>query len=333
MNGIRAGVRSLAASALAILLAASVGGTVLADTTFIPKAVTFKADDAAKTITVTAKIAFYNRSCTPGTSCTVPPGDVSRIVQAIEAMWNNGSKVRCYTLIVKVEARSVGSQAEAGQNEVDVGLDYGPVRIRAFVNGQHHGAGATGPLGNTEDDRVEPAHNPSAPTTWPSDTKPAAWAHEFGHIMGLDDNYDPATSAPVSGTSEDLMFWNYGVVTGEMATRAVQRSGQIDVNKLKCGYATEGTQEKKWLGKHCDMTDPEWLINAEVSAAGLRTTELYTMVIDPTTHKGTYSYESIGELAGATYTQNGKGVASTVDGPDGTLIMNLSEIIVTGVIH
>jgi len=333
MTARRSRPRSILASVLAVVLLAGVAGAVSADSTFVPSGVTFKVDDAARTITVTAKLAFYNRSCTPGASCAVPAADISRITRAIESMWNNGSKVRCYTLIVKVEARAVASQAEAGQTEVDIGLDYGPITIRAFVHGQHAGSAPPDHLSNSPEQRVEAAHDPAAPTTWPSQTYDRTYAHEFGHILGLDDNYDTSRPGfPLPGASDDLMFRKQGEVTNEMATRVVERSGKVDVKKLKCGWFTEGTQEKKWVGKHCDEADADWTINAEVSTAGLRTTELYTAVIDPKTHKGTYSYESIGEIAGGTYTQNGKGVVTTAEQSDGTLLMSLSEILVRGVI-
>jgi hypothetical protein len=332
MSFARRSGRSLLALAFAAALLGGVGGPARAAAAFVPTAVTFKVDDAAKTITATIKIAFYNRSCAPGQSCAVPAADVARIVKAIEDTWNNGSTVKCYTFVVKVEARAVEGQSEAGKDEVDIGLDYGPVTIRAFVHGQHHGNNATGPLGNTDDDRVEALHDPAAPTSWPAVTKPSAYGHEVGHLLGLDDNYASGVSGPLPGTSEDLMFWNYGGVSDEMATRAVARSGQVDLKKLKCGWYTEGTQELQWVGKHCDGTDPEWVINAELTDTGLTANDLYTATIDPTSHKGTYAYESIGTTGPAVFTKNGKGVATTGEQKDGTLLMSFSEIIVHGVI-
>ena len=111
------------------------------------------------------KLAFYNRSCRAGQSCEASAADVARIVRAIEKMWNTGQKVKCYTFEVKVDARSVADQSGAGQNEVDVGLDYGPVAVRAFVHGEHHVSTTTSPLSNSPDDRVDPVHDPASPTT------------------------------------------------------------------------------------------------------------------------------------------------------------------------
>jgi hypothetical protein len=310
--------------ALAVLL----GGTAIsvqAEAAFIPSAVTFKVDDAAKTITVTAKVAFYNRSCSPGASCEVPAEDVSRIVKAIESLWNNGSKVKCYTLVVKVEARAVGGQGEAGQGEVDIGLDYGPVAVRAFVHGVHHGDNATNPLSGATDDRVEAVHDPAAPTTWPAVTRPQTYAHEFGHILGLDDNYQDGTVGPLPGTAEDLMFWNYGSVTDEMAKRVVERSGQVDLKKLLCGWTFNGdTPIGQHRGVKCDGLGGEWTIQGLDTLAGAGdVTTLWNVTINATTLAGTYTYEKIQTLTGSVTTANSSGKARIALNDDGSVLMYL----------
>jgi hypothetical protein len=288
--------------------------------------VTFKVDDAAKTITVTAKVAFYNRSCSPGASCDVPADDVNRIVKAIESMWNNGSKVKCYTLVVKVEARAVGSQAEAGQTEVDIGLDYGPVAVRAFVHGVHHGDNpTTDPLSSSPDDRVEAVHDSSAPTTWPAETRGQTYAHEFGHILGLDDNYDTTKFIPLPGTSEDLMFWNYGSVTDEMATRVVERSGKVDLKKLKCGWTYNGdTPIGQHRGLKCDGLGGEWTIQGlDVLAGAGDITNLWNVTINETTLTGTYKHERIQTINPTVTTSNTGGKARVEVIADGSVLMYL----------
>ena len=323
----------IAATAMAV--ATLLAGTAMsahAEAAFAPAAVTFKVDDAAKTITVTAKVAFYNRSCSPGASCSMPAEDVNRIVKAIESMWNNGSKVKCYTLVVKVEARAVGSQAEAGQTEVDVGIDYGPVAVRAFVHGVHQGDNPTDPLSSSPDDRVVAVHDPAAPTTWPAQTRDQTYAHEFGHILGLDDNYSTTQFGfPVPGASEDLMFWNYGSVTDEMATRVVERSGKVDLKKLKCGWTFNGdTPIGQHRGTKCDGLGGEWTIQGlDVLAGAGDVTSLWNVTINEATLAGSYKHEKIQTLPGSVTTSNAAGKARIAVNADGSILMTLDAAPIT----
>ena len=315
------------AAAFALVLVSTTGSLVRADTTFTPSgAVTFKVDHDQKTITATVKLAFYNRSCGNGQSCEASAADVARIVRAIETMWNTGQKVKCYTFQVKVDARSVGGQSDAGQGEIDVGLDYGPVPIRAFVHGEHHVSTTTNPLSNSPDDRVDPVHDPSSPTTWPSRTYDQTYAHEFGHILGLDDNYDPARSGfPVAGTSDDLMFRKQGDVTGEMVKRVVERSGQVELKDLQCGWTTNAdTPLGEVRGTHCGGLGGEWTIKGNESLMGAGTvTSLWNATIDPTTLAGTYRHEKIQDLPPSVTTSNQKGSAHVALGQDGHVTMTV----------
>jgi hypothetical protein len=325
-------LRSSLAGVLALVLVVGVAGTARAEAGFIPKAVTIAVDDDAKTITATVNIAFYNRSCSPGQSCDVPAADVTRIVKAIMTMWNNGSKVKCYEFKVIVNAHAVGSQSEAGQTEVDVGLDYGPVAVRAFVHGQHAGSAPPDHLSNSPDQRVEPAHDPSAPTTWPSQTYDQTYAHEFGHILGLDDNYDSNHFGfPLPGASDDLMFRKQGEVTGEMVTRVVERSGQVDVKKLKCGWTFNGDTP---LGQHrglkCDGLGGDWTIQGlDVLAGAGQVTSLWNVTINEATLAGSYKHERIQTLTGSVTTSNASGKARIVLNTDGSVLMYLDAAPIT----
>lgn len=314
------------ASLLAVLLG-SVAGPVQAEAAFIPKAVTIKADHDAKTITATVNLAFYNRSCGRGLSCELPAEDVARIVKAIETMWNNGSKVRCYEFKVDVKARSVGSQSESGQTEVDIGLDYGPVPVRAFVHGAKHGSGASDHLSNAPDQRVEAAHDPAGPTTWPSNTYDQTYAHEFGHILGLDDNYDTNRPGfPLPGASDDLMFRKQGTVTDEMVKRVVERSGQVDLKDLRCGWTTNAdTQFGQIRGTKCEEIGGEWTVTGEERIGQVVATSLWNVTIDAAALAGTYRFERIQvfEEANSVTTANSKGNARIVVNQDGTVMMTV----------
>jgi len=202
----------------------------------VDNAVVVHPDYDAREITITVAMAFYSRSCPAGTSCAVSPADVARIIAAIELYWN-GFNYKCFKVVVRVTPRTVQSQADAGPDEVDVGLDSTPVSgIRSYVRAEGN------PDQYQSDDpaaRVRPQHDPSHATTWAAQTEfPAIWAHEFGHILGLQENYDPNDNRQVlPGASEDLMFASrFGVVSQEMIDRVVRRSGQVDEQKMKCGY-------------------------------------------------------------------------------------------------
>ncbi len=333
-------LRPFIAAVMALALTLGVGAPVRAEAAFQPSgAVVFKQDDVKKTITVTVKLAFYNRSCSANASCEVGAADVARIVKSIESMWNTGLKVKCYTFSVKVEARTVGSQAEAGKGEVDVGLDYGPVPARAFVRAVLHGAQASNPIGNSPDDRVEPVHDPDAPTTWPARTYEQTYAHEFGHILGLSDNYDETTKGLIPGASEDLMFRKQGYVTEEMVKRVVERSGQIKLKDLKCGWSfLDVTPLRSFKGIKCDSAGGDWTVQGEQDIQGqVRYTTLWNITIDEKSLAGTYKYESIQVVGSSLTTGNSNGTATVVLGDDGSATMTLSsepiyaKTVVTGV--
>jgi hypothetical protein len=319
--------RPLLAGVLAAIVLGSVAMPVHADTTFTPSgAVKFKVDDVKKTITVTVKLAFYNRSCTGASSCEVGGAEVARIVDAIQRMWNTGLKVKCYTFFVNVDARSVGSQSEAGGSEIDIGLDYGPIPIAgpvAFVRGESN---TSDPLVNTPNDRVDAVHDPSRPTTWPASTYDQVYGHEFGHILGLDDNYDKTNPrVPAKGASEDLMFRKQGYVTEEMVKRVVERSGQVNLKDLKCGWKIASTSPDGYhlTGVKCDELDGEWTIQGVLDSGGVHSETVYTVTIAAGTLVGTFQSNAITTTSGIGATSKAHGRASAAAQPDGSVKLSL----------
>ena len=308
---------------------------VHAETFPITGAVVWKVDDKAKTVTVTVKLAFYNRSCPAFSSCPPPSAaDISRIKSAIEKYWNTGLKVKCYTFHVEVDARAVGSQSEAGRSEVDVGLDYSAVAIRAFVAATVANAdanGKTNPLGNDPGDRLEVGHSDDSPTRWPAQTYEQTYAHEFGHILGLDDNYVEGTKLPYPGASDDLMFRKQGDVTPEMVKRAVERSGQVKLKDLKCGWTFNGdTPIGQHRGLKCDGLGGDWTIRGhDVLPGGGDVTSLWNVTINEATLAGTYRQEKIQTLTGSVTTLNAAGKARIVVQPDDSVLMTLDAATTT----
>lgn len=205
------------------------GGTDVQAVPVFPTAVDMSVDYGAKTITLTARIDFYQNSGTRPNQ-----GTIDAIVATIEAAWN-GHKFKCFDVIVRVDARAAQSRAVVRPDGVDVRLDNGRLRARSGVSG-------TGPgniLSDDPADRVQPGRDLSNPagTTWGRYTDPSVWAFEFGHVLGLDDNYDPADNSQlVAGARRDMMFSQGLDVSAEMITRAVRRNnrGRLDESRVVC---------------------------------------------------------------------------------------------------
>jgi len=330
---------------LAALLLGGVAMPVKADAAFTPSgAITFSVDHSAKTITATVALAFYRAGCAAGTSCygqaasgAVGAAEVARIVQSIEKMWNAGLKVKCYQFVVKVVPRSVGNQAEAGRSEIDIGLDYGPIPTNgpvAFVRGEVTGnQQKQNIVGNTPDDRINAVHDPGAPTTWPASTYEQVYAHEFGHIMGLDDNYLPSNPKLLApGASEDLMFRKQGVVTDEMVKRVVDRSGQVNLKDLKCGWTILSTSGDGYhlTGTKCDDLDGEWSIHGVLDSSGVHSESNYTITIGAGSLRGTFKENAVTSVSTAVATTKANGTASVALQPDGTVKMTFDATTASG---
>lgn len=331
-------IRRLRPVAIAVLLTAFIVSPVMAEVGFIPGAITYTVDDTAKTITATVKMAFYKRGCPVATSCGSSAADqasIARIVAAIEKMWNTGQKVRCYTFSVKVDARSITGQSEGAKNEVDIGLDSSPEVLGGYVAvtaGQVHGDNPSDPLGNTPDDRIDVAHDPDNPSTWPESTYDQVYGHEFGHVLGLEDNYQKAhPDQLVKGASEDLMFRKQGVVTQEMVNRVIDRSGQVKPNNLKCGWSINksGSGGYTLKGLKCDDLDGEWTIKATLPGDLISSTATTTITIGKASLQGTFQQSTITLSPGFVTTINARGHATVVLQQDGKVEMSFDATTAT----
>jgi hypothetical protein len=247
-----------------IIGSAEVGSAERAGQIF-PKAVEMKVDYTAKTITITAHIDFYQ------TTGTLPEADiVSNIVKAVTAAWN-GHKFKCFAVVVKVDAKIVASKSAVRPDAVDIKLDNS--RLNAF---SHVLATSTpNTVSDAFGDRIDPYRETgpetTPPTTWGKYTDSAVWPHEFGHILGLHDGYDPANNAnALPGAQMDLMFSQGYPITAELITRVVRRNndhGQLDESKVKCALSMDAGPasinafliEVHGLGVHahtCDYDPP-----------------------------------------------------------------------------
>ena len=207
----------------------------------IDKAITWDVNYDKREITVTVGMAFYNPNCDPGIFCEPSIADVTAVVDAIQLYWN-GFNYACFKFKVVVIAQTVGSQSEVGPDEVDVALDSTPMSgIHSFVKAE---GDASQYLSDDPGARVIPQHDPVGSTTWSANGRfPSIWAHEFGHVLGLHDNYDPKDNKKLlPGAAEDLMYASrFGSVSQEMVNRVVRRSGRVDDNRMHCDNTFEAT--------------------------------------------------------------------------------------------
>jgi hypothetical protein len=202
-------------------------------------AVTWTVDTGARTITVTANLTFF----------VVPPPEtafqkqrfqatIDRIKAGIEQAWN-GHSFKCYALIVKVNARAASGQQDVNANEVPIRLDVGvypsekaPLKVdRSRSNVQTLGA----------DDYLSdsPQFVPTTGSTatasaWSLEAPRGVYAHEFGHILGLSDNYVEDTGDLKPGAADDIMNTSGDPVSDASITKAVRRSGQVNESSIKC---------------------------------------------------------------------------------------------------
>jgi hypothetical protein len=235
-------LRSRLASLLGVLLL--VGTTVRVEVSpaaaSAATAVTWTVDHKAKTITVTANLAFF----------VVPPAEspfakrrfeatVARAKAAIEEAWNSHA-FKCYALIVKVNARAASGPAGANDNEVPVKLDpgvYPTEEAPLKVDRSRSQVTTTGGPDNylSDSPQFTPlTGNDAPPSDWSFEAPDGVYAHEFGHILGLSDNYVEGTWKLKPGAADDLMNESGAPISDATITKAVRRSGQVDEASIKC---------------------------------------------------------------------------------------------------
>jgi hypothetical protein len=81
------------------------------------------------------------------------------------------------------------------------------------------------------DPRTGPTDHPSA---WALTAPPGLYAHEFGHVLGLDDNYVEETRGLREGAADDVMWMSSRPVSDQTIVKAVRRSGEVDESLIKC---------------------------------------------------------------------------------------------------
>jgi hypothetical protein len=205
-----------------------------------PGAVTWTVDHSKHTITVAAHLQIHLGPCTsspgapggaeggPGTTgrdCSARARQIGdEIRNNIESTWN-GHSYKCYRLIFKVDVSEVADRSSVDDDRVGVLIDRSVEPIRSHVrNTLRYGSGDRW-QSNEPADRVVVDNSRWVPTTWayPPITS-YEYAHEFGHVLGLDDAYVETAMVPKPFAPVDLMSASVKVIDQTTVDRAVERN-------------------------------------------------------------------------------------------------------------
>ena len=208
-------------------------------------AVKWTVDKATKTITVEVHLAFFTNARIPDGRGDTVSSRIAFIQAAILKAWD-GLFFKCYTVRVKLVVRQVDNVDDVRDDEVPIELDAAIYPIgdemvlkRAGGNGIRRSYVSASSDSDSEyrsedpSSAVVPVTGPQAQhTTWHMFESGRAYAHEFGHILGLGDSYVEGTGGTRPGVVDDLMS-NRNRVDETTITRMIRRAG-IDDKELPC---------------------------------------------------------------------------------------------------
>lgn len=186
----------------------------------ISGAVSVRVDDASHTIQLYARLGFWTAAGAPS------PELVERVTAAITTRWD-GLHYLCYTTDVILDVQAYGGIDEVPLDRVDVEVVDGGPFFRSSVNRRPEGRAISDDPANLGTISHGGEHS-----RWLA-TDGIALAHEFGHVLGLDDGYDKQTGAPLPGHTLDMMADVARRVSMQMITRLLRRHG-IDPSTLHC---------------------------------------------------------------------------------------------------
>lgn len=261
-------------------------------------------DHDRKTINFKVRLHLYP-SC-PELRCSIDTEVTDAIGKNISDAWNNGSKYKCYKIVVDVRIER-GSATDIPGDQVGVRIDRSPAPIRSQVSV----AGSTGrsPDGSSASDRLAPVND--GRTIWahpPQSTN--TYAHEVGHVLGLDDTYRDVNgrSVDIDGTPHDLM--NTGMLESNSIAqvtidRLVNRAG-INESKLRCGWTIDepfstGTASGHRVGTKCGDLNGLWTLEGIYRGLGAEGNQVWNVSIegalpDDTFGQGSFTYSDVAEM-------------------------------------
>jgi hypothetical protein len=186
-------------------------------------------DHNAKTITFDVKLFLYPQC--PYFFCEVTDAIVAQIASNIEAAWNNGLKFECYTVVLNFQIRK-GQQWELRPDEVGIKINRLAANITSETATDH------GSRWNASDpsDRGNPLNDGS---TWGSPPmNEGSYAHEMGHVLGLDDGYRTVNNVAedIPGAPHDVMstgVFDSVSVSQQTVDVLIHRAG-ITKDDLRC---------------------------------------------------------------------------------------------------
>jgi len=234
-----------------------------------PGAVTVTVDHAAKTITFHISLTIYSEcsgdpqgnaddqatACIGVDSHAATTFLARKIKEAIEDYWNkNAPRYRCYKLIVDVDVEVGTSREKVSKGRVAVRVDPSRLGIRDHVdNGGNVRYGEWS--SNDPRDRNEPTNDGESVTTWSEAAQNDGWtyAHEAGHVMGLNDGYTDIKDAkgkvigaePKPGAPEDIMSTDPTRIDPRTVNLLVERNRdrlqdktgkKVDISDLRCDF-------------------------------------------------------------------------------------------------
>jgi hypothetical protein len=317
--------RRAAAIVLGLLVLGGSIGAVAVDAA-PANGVTWKIDDTAKTITGTVRITLTPNCSLQHMQSSAIAGSASRckVTQAmademkanIEKIWN-GHKYYCYDIVIKVEITIDNNPSDPDPTDrTRVQVDQSPVAIRSFVSVGPHG---TNWNGNAPGDQLQAENLGMGSSAWayPQGAYgPNLYAHEAGHILGLDDTYEDYKGAdgktysrPKAGAPVDIMnSTKTDTVDRVTSDRLAERAGAAK-SKLKCNYKIDQhSMGGKITGKKCDPLGGQWVAEGTYTFGPADGSQEWIISVDDTTKKGhfTYTDHQVAEFI--------KGIVVTTDG-------------------
>lgn len=304
-------LRSLAALLVAFVALGSPLATSTVDAA--SRGVTWDIDHEAKTITATIKLTLQ-RACSPDlrwvkeggahAPCAEVPANAAKdIKDAIENIWNAGHRYYCYDIVVKVDVQVDNSDAPRdAPDRLTVRIDTSPAGIRSRVSALGDPNAKADGTGNTPVDALEAENFGPKSSTWGHPPRYGSeYAHEAGHILGLDDGYEDVkdangkvTSKVRAGHPTDLMSQaNNKTIDKSTIRRMVERQGYKKTD-LRCNYKIDRqVGPSKVDGLQCDVDSGVWTAVGTYRIAGAVGDQAWDMTIDWRSKKGSYTYSDL----------------------------------------
>jgi hypothetical protein len=288
--------------------------------------VTWSIDHPAKTITADVRITI-TPTCKPDfwatkhglsgyTRCTVTSAIAAQIKANIESIWN-GHNYYCYDVVVHVDIKVEDDpDATDPTDRVKVRIDQTPGSVVTnTLTRRAPGAWDS----NSANDALTPMNNGAGSSTWaypPISGRTNAYAHETGHILGLQDGYEWYQDANGQWQTRDLPGAKQDLMTDEANSnidvstirRMVERAGYTK-NDLKCNYKidTQGNGSHV-TGKKCDSTlDGQWTAKGTYSVGPADGKQEWITTMNGVTRKGNFVYSDrqVADFGGVITTTEG----------------------------